>query len=350
VGAGNAARESTLSRDTPTLNDASSSATAGTPGDGASPPYPPLDEGEQAHGEAAAGVMPGELDHRALAAAAHLVQADPASAMRLHATHPDDEDAFNAAVEERLHANRQAAERGAPPPRAQAQRPWIVTAHDVPLAGGRDAPGPQARRTYIDRGIPEWVWVPEAGRWVNAWEEIDQHERAEEPWLDRYGYGHPGDAHDRFGNRATAEYLQRQGVKPADYARALQPHVDAARGRAERGNADRLPPDLDRRPYVGNGDTHLLQPDASAAVPGRLLDSIDTLTVPGAAGSGYEVRHAGSGRVIARGRSAQQANAGAAELARALGRRRMLAWLGGAADRPAGGSADSAAPGPAASI
>jgi hypothetical protein len=78
----------------------------------------------------------------------------------------------------------------------------VVTDHE--------APGPQPRRTYIDRGIPEWIHVPEAGKWVNAWEETDAHERAEEPQLDQYGYGHLGDAHDRFGNRATAKYLQRE--------------------------------------------------------------------------------------------------------------------------------------------
>jgi len=284
---------------------------------GPSHPFPSLAADEHAHGEAAAEVAPGTLHPDDLAATTHLFQTDPASAMRLHAQHADNVAAFKAAVEERLHANeqlRQAAGQaggsdargagdrgappphggageprepgapapdlgrgaepaqvasGAPPPRAKGQRPWIVTDHDVPLAGGRDAPGPQPRRTYIDHGIPEWVHVPEAGKWVNAWEEIDQHERAEEPQLDQYGYGHPGDAHDRFGNRATAEYLKQQGVKPPDYARALKPYVDAARERAESGAADRLPPDLDRRPYEGSGDVHLLDNSRAAGEPGR---------------------------------------------------------------------------------
>jgi hypothetical protein len=44
-------------------------------------------------------------------------------------------------------------------------------------------------------------------------------------------------------------------------------------------------------------------------------------------GSGHEVRHADTGRVIAEGSSAQEANAAAQDLARNKGRRRLLAWL-----------------------
>lgn len=64
-----------------------------------------------------------------------------------------------------------------------------------------------------------------------------------------------------------------------------------------------------------------------ATQPGRLLGSIDTATVPQATGSGYEVRHVDTGRVIAQGASASEAHANAQGVAHKLGRRRLLAWL-----------------------
>ena len=139
-----------------------------------------------------------------------------------------------------------------PPPRARAERPWLDVGHDVPLAGGKGMqvdPGTGRRLTYIDRGIPEWVWEPKSGKWVNAWSEIDEHEAGEEPNLDLHGYGHAGDAHDQFGNPATRSYLTQQGVKFDDYQTALKPYIDAATARAEDGRATNIPADLDQRPY-----------------------------------------------------------------------------------------------------
>lgn len=152
-----------------------------------------------------------------------------------------------------------------PAPRAKSERPWINTDYNVPLGGGRDAPlhadgqpkTPEERKTYIDRGIPEWEWDPESKQWVNQWEEIDDHERAEEKHLDELGYGHAGDAHDTHGNAATQRNLERAGVRPESYARNLKPHLDQARQKAEAGSGG-LPPDLDRRVYEKAENAKLL--------------------------------------------------------------------------------------------
>lgn len=63
------------------------------------------------------------------------------------------------------------------------------------------------------------------------------------------------------------------------------------------------------------------------ARPGQLLGSINTLTAPAPDGPGYEVRHADSGRLIAQGGSADEAERRAQDLAGWLGRRRLTGWL-----------------------
>jgi hypothetical protein len=67
-----------------------------------------------------------------------------------------------------------------------------------------------------------------------------------------------------------------------------------------------------------------------------LLGSIDTFTAPSRDGPGYEVRHADSGQLIAKGRSMEEADARARDRARQLGRRRMVAWLQSNAGSPWG--------------
>lgn len=61
--------------------------------------------------------------------------------------------------------------------------------------------------------------------------------------------------------------------------------------------------------------------------PGQLLGSIGAFTVPADDGTGYEVRHADSGRRIAWGSSADEAQERAQDLVRWLGRRRLAGWL-----------------------
>ncbi len=171
-----------------------------------------------------------------------------------------------------------------PPPRAKVARPWINTDYNVPLGGGRDSPFradgarkvANERTTYIGKNIPEWEWEPKSKRWINQWEEIDDHEIAEEKHLDELGYGGRGDAHDEHGNPATEHNIEAQGAKVEDYNKIVQPHLDKEREVAESGRAQ-LPPDLDRRVYEKREFAKLLanaSPEAPAAAASKRLSPL----------------------------------------------------------------------------
>lgn len=150
----------------------------------------------------------------------------------------------------------------APAPRAT---PGVDKSGDVPLAGGvvqtsARAPGHVA----IDADLPQWIKVPEHTNeeghtfpesWVDQHREIDEHEKAEFPQLEKLGYQK---AHDVHGNAATDDFARRNGMDPAVYKKAQAESVDAARTKAEKGLSRNIDPSLDARPYEDANQTHLL--------------------------------------------------------------------------------------------
>jgi hypothetical protein len=125
--------------------------------------------------------------------------------------------------------------------------------------------------------------------------------------------------------------------QPAALMRAAQAIVDRRRQMAAAAvpltapGGDPPPPGTPTDPTARAPDPGASSLQGVDAKPGQLLGSIGTLTAPGADGSNYEVRHSDSGRLIAQGDSAQQAEWRAQGLAREWGRRRMMAWLQGGA-------------------
>jgi hypothetical protein len=146
---------------------------------------------------------------------------------------------------------------------------------------------------------------------------------------------------------AQAIVERRRRTRPA--AQSLKPAPrEPAPPLAQRAGAEQRPPgpppELPSPEAPRAPDPGARSFQGERAQPGRLLDSIDTVTVPKGDGSGHEVLHADSGRVIAEGRNAAEADARAQELARQLGRRRMQARFG--VEEPAPTGDPSAAPTP----
>jgi hypothetical protein len=134
----------------------------------------------------------------------------------------------------------------------------------VGMAGGMARGG---TRTLISRMIPQFLDVQDRDGntvRVNVWNEIHAHENAEFPNIAAHGYLN---AHDRYGNAATARYLDQYNVDPRAYQNALRPHLRAAELDALQ-HPEAVDPTLDHRPYAPQAeaagkapkgdDTHML--------------------------------------------------------------------------------------------
>lgn len=119
--------------------------------------------------------------------------------------------------------------------------------------------------------------------------------------------------------------------RPAALMRAAQAIVDRRRQLAAASHtapgSDPQLPGINAAPTARAPDPGALSFQGTDAKPGQLLGSINTLTAPAPDGSGFEVRHADSGRLIAQGGSADEAEGRAQDLAGWLGRRRLVGWL-----------------------
>ena len=122
-----------------------------------------------------------------------------------------------------------------------------VVAADVPYGAGSSKDG---KTVYVDRRIPRWAIID--GKKIDVWEAVAQHEIAEKAQLDQgksYAESHI------TGTHADDADIDHQGIKHADYEAFLKPYLAAAKREAR---PNRVPSDLEDRPYKEMGEEHLL--------------------------------------------------------------------------------------------
>jgi hypothetical protein len=225
---------------------------------------------------------------------------------------------------------------GKPPPDAPVPpplraHPRVDRSAEVGLVGGLSR---DRRRVLIDRRMPQYLWIPQhagqdggktPGHWESVDEEIVAHEDAENTPhdnIDAKGYSR---AHDEDGNAGTRRHLARSNTDPKVYSNVFRPYAEAIRAAAAADNRG-VHPQLDPRPYLDAGDSHLLPSPHRQPLHGKLLDSIDTVTARHVDGD-FAVLHPGSGLILARGATPGRAAKAAEALARRVGRRRLQAAL-----------------------
>ena len=135
--------------------------------------------------------------------------------------------------------------------RALMRADWkIVTDVDIPYCAGNDVDG---TTVYIDKDVPEFAEI--AGRRVNIWDHVFDHEAQEKTILLRYGNEHYAGAHTMATYWEDA-CVRAEGLSPKAYEQWWAPII---RKIGSRKVYERVPADLDLTPYEDSHDDLLIQ-------------------------------------------------------------------------------------------
>jgi hypothetical protein len=120
--------------------------------------------------------------------------------------------------------------------------------YDIPYLAGYSKDG---RIVYIDRHLPTSLRI--GGRLVHIFPFLIVHERTEKALLDFAGMRY-NEAHE-LATLAEHKELERHGVSSTLYEKALDPYIKAD----QHEKIQRIPAELDFRPYKDSNDYKLIQ-------------------------------------------------------------------------------------------
>jgi predicted ABC-type ATPase len=186
---------------------------------------PELTDQERRIAAEAAGVQPREVPPE-VGEVAHLIDTDPDSALRIHAEHPENPDAFMAAVGERSRSNAEAGKR----PQAQVNKETAQSQQKVPKKLGTDQnqgvpvsllDAPNFGMPEPPRPLPEGDPLLEQTQNINTPERqalrdriVDQHFVGVEPATGRKPIAYVMGGGGGGGKDTTLHFLRDRGVIP----------------------------------------------------------------------------------------------------------------------------------------
>lgn len=119
--------------------------------------------------------------------------------------------------------------------------------YDIPYLAGYSK---SAKTVYVDRHLP--ISIKINGSMVHILSFLIEHERTEKAAIDTMGWDYE-QAH-KVATYVEHMSLKRKGISPGAYERALDPYIKVD----EHERIQRVPADLDLKPYLDSRDERLI--------------------------------------------------------------------------------------------